>query len=148
MDKMVLDYTFLKSLLMLDDPKHDLAERMTLTFDDRTTCYIPYHIFIQVMQLWNNYNNTVKEEIFHTLSNTCRIQNLNFKQLQNNYTKILHSNDILDFNDCLTIEYMKEKSIKALLSFNENFDEIKGINRLYDFDKYNKNRLNFFRYAK
>lgn len=145
---MVLDYTFLKSLLIQDDPKHDLAERMTLTFDDRTTCYIPYHIFIQVMQLCNNYNNTVKEEIFHTLSNTCRIQNLNFKQLQNNYTKILHSNDILDFNDCLTIEYMKEKSIKALLSFNENFDEIKGINRLYDFDKYNKNRLNFFRYAK
>ena len=43
---------------------------------------------------------------------------------------------------------MKEKSIKALLSFNENFDEIKGINRLYDFDEYNKNKLNFYKYNK
>ena len=49
MDKMVLDYTFLKSLLMIDDPKHDLAESMISTFNDRTTCYIPFHIFLNVM---------------------------------------------------------------------------------------------------
>lgn len=147
MDKMVLDYTFLKSLIRLDDPKHDLADRMISTFDDRTTCYIPFHIFLHIMQLCNSYNYTVKEEVFNTLTNTCRVQNLNYKQLLNNYSNILHSDDLLDFEDCLTIEYMKEKNIKVLLSFNEKFDNIKGINRVYEFDKYNKNRLNFFKYA-
>lgn len=148
MDKMVLDYTFLKSLLMIDDPKHDLAESMISTFNDRTTCYIPFHIFLNVMQLCSSYNNTVKEEVFHTLTNTCRIQNLNYKQLLNHYPNILHSNDLLNFNDWLTIEYMKEKNIKVLLSFNEKFDNVKGINRVYDFDEYNKNILNFFKYSK
>lgn len=147
MDKMVLDYTFLKSLIRLDDPKHDLADRMISTFDDRTTCYIPFHIFLHIMQLCNSYNYTVKEEVFNTLTNTCRVQNLNYKQLLNNYSNILHSDDLLDFEDCLTIEYMKEKNIKVLLSFNEKFDNIKGINRVYEFDKYNKNRLNFFKYG-
>ncbi len=146
MDKMVLDYTFLKSLLLFNDPKHELSERMILTFDDRITCYIPYHIFLQVMQLSNNYNNTIKEEIFNTLTKTCRIQNLNIKQLQNNYSNIINSNH-LDFNDHLTIEFMKEKSIRVLISFNEKFDNIKGVNRVYDFDEYNKNRLNFFKYT-
>lgn len=148
MNKIVLDYTFLKSLLLLDDPKHKLAESMTLTFDDRTTCYIPYHTFLHVMQLCNNYNDKTKEEIFYTLTNTCRVQNLNFKQFHDNYSNILHSTDILDFNDSLTIEYMKEKNIKVLLSFNEKFDDVKGVNRVYDFDEYIKNRLNFFKYAK
>lgn len=147
MDKMVLDYTFLKSLIRLDNPKHDLADRMISTFDDRTTYYIPFHIFLHIMQLCNSYNYTVKEEVFNTLTNTCRVQNLNYKQLLNNYSNILHSDDLLDFEDCLTIEYMKEKNIKVLLSFNEKFDNIKGINRVYEFDKYNKNRLNFFKYG-
>ena len=100
------------------------------------------------MQLCNSYDYTVKEEVFHTLTITCRVQNLNYKQLLNNYSNIFHSNNLLDFDDCLTIEYMKEKKIKVLLSFNEKFDDIKGINRVYDLDKYNKNRLNFFKYAK
>jgi len=43
---------------------------------------------------------------------------------------------------------MKEKNIKILLSFNENFDQVKYINRVYDFDEYVKNRLNFFKYVK
>lgn len=43
---------------------------------------------------------------------------------------------------------MKEKNIKVLLSFNEKFDNVKGINRVYDFDEYNKNILNFFKYSK
>ena len=60
----------------------------------------------------------------------------------------MHSNDLLNFNDLLTIEYMKEKNIKVLLSFNEKFDNVKGINRVYDFDEYNKNILNFFKYSK
>ena len=148
MNKMVLDHTFLKSLLIPDDSKHDLADRMISTFDDRTTCYIPFHIFLHIMQLCNSYDYTVKEEVFHTLTNICRVQNLNYKQLLNNYSNIFHSNNLLDFDDCLTIEYMKEKKIKVLLSFNEKFDDIKGINRVYDLDKYNKNRLNFFKYAK
>lgn len=147
MNKIVLDYTILKSLLIPDDPKHELAESMILTLDDRTTCYMPYHIFIQVMQLCNNYNDEIIEEIFYTLANTCRIQNLNFKELQNNYSTILHSTDNMDFNDILTIEYMKEKNIKVIMSFNEKFDKIKSINRVYDFDKHNKNRLNFFKYV-
>jgi len=64
------------------------------------------------------------------------------------YFWYIHSTDNLDFNDCLTIEYMKEKNIKILLSFNENFDQVKYINRVYDFDEYVKNRLNFFKYVK
>ena len=103
MDKMVLDYTFLKSLIMLNDSKHELANSMISTFDDRTTCYIPFHIFFYIMQLCNDYKSNVKEEVFHTLTNTCRVQNLNFKQLQNSYSNIFHSNDFLDFNDCLTL---------------------------------------------
>ena len=39
------------------------------------------------------------------------------KQLLNHYPNILRSNDLLNFNDWLTIEYMKEKNIKVLLSF-------------------------------
>ena len=148
MDKMVLDYTFLKSLLMLDDPKHELAESMILTFDDRTTCYIPYHIFLQVMQLCNNYKSNVKEEVFHTLTISCRVQNINIKQLYKSYSNTLHATDFLDFNECITIEYMKEKGIKVLLSFNEKFDDVKGVNRVYDFDEYNQNRLNYLKYSK
>ena len=56
MNKMVLDHTFLKSLLIPDDSKHDLADRMISTFDDRTICYIPFHIF-----LISSYNATLQQ---------------------------------------------------------------------------------------
>ena len=41
---------------------------------------------------------------------------------------------------------MNEKNINVLLSFNEKFDYVKEINRVYDFDEYVKNRLNFIKY--
>lgn len=147
MNKIVLDYSFLKSLLIKDDKKHELTENMIQLIDDTYTRYIPYHLFIKIMDLCGEYDNNVKEEVFTTLTHTSRIQHINNKELFDNYLNRFLSKEKLNFYDCLTIEYMKEKGIRNILSFNEKLDNIKGINRVYDFDKHNKNRLNFIKYA-
>ena len=65
-----------------------------------------------------------------------------YTQSPKNYTYI----SSISYSDCLTVEYMKEKGIHNIISFNERLDQIKGINRIFGFDKYNKNRLNILKY--
>lgn len=146
MNKIILDYTFLKSLLIKDDEKHELAEAMVTRFNSDFTFYIPSHIFVKTMNLCDYYDYEIKKTVLFTIINLSRIQFLTKKDVYTNSLDNYVNVPQISYFDCLTVEYMKEKGIRNIISFNENLDQIKGVNRIFGFDEYNENRLNILKY--
>lgn len=146
MNKIILDYSFLKSLLLNNDERHELAEEIASKFHSDYTFYIPLNVFVKTMSLCDAYNDEIKETVLFTLFNLGRIQFITKKDIYTGCLKNYTDISGISYSDCLTVEYMKEKEIHNIISFNERLDQIKGVNRIFGFDKYNKNRLNILKY--
>ena len=143
MNKILLDYSALKALLVKEDPNNELIIKMIKNIDNIYTFYVPYHIFIKSMNLCKEYDSKIKDEIYFILNNATRIHHLTNMDVYNRSLRRYIKYDKLSYDDCLTIEFMKDKEIRHILSFNENLDNVKDINRVYSFSRNNKKHLNF-----
>ncbi|RAP51480.1 MAG: hypothetical protein BZ137_09920 [Methanosphaera sp. rholeuAM130] len=147
MFKIVLDYSYWRALLRADDENHEVAELITPLLSKDYTFYTPFHVFRNVMMLCDNEDVRVKKEIHYYIDKCTRIQFYAQRYTYDDIYEYLTSDNDLSFDDSLTLGFMKKRGIRVIVSFNEAFDQIRGINRIYALDEYNPRILNFFKYV-
>lgn len=137
MTNYLLDYTFLEALINVNHENHKQAEKLAENIRDHDLSYVPNHILILLMDKNKQYIGEC-QKIFEILNNSTRIDcSMDKNKYIESFNNYKTSNN-LNFNDWLTLTYMKQKDIKFILSFNEKFDKITGIKRIYK-ENYFKN---------
>lgn len=142
--KIMLNYDFIEALIFENHENHERANRIVTAIRKDDYLYIPCHVLIAVMKKLGNYDYDTNIRFLENINLTTRIDYLINKPIYLEANELFKSNKSHSFLDCITIQYMKSKEIKYIISFDEKFDEIKGIKRLYKIDEYNPYRLNFF----
>ena len=141
--KILINYDFLEALIFEDNENHETANKIVNVIQKSHYLYIPCHVLFTMMKKLDNYGHDTNIKFLENINMTTRIDYQNNKQIFQSAYELYESNDSFSFLDCITIKYMKSKEIKHIISFNEKFDEIKSIKRLYKLDEYNPKRLNF-----
>ena len=144
MRKIMLNYDFLEALIFEDHENHEAANKITSVIKKDDYLYIPYHILMVIMKKLEKYNYDSNIKFIENITMTTRIDYQTSKPIFINAYELFKTKNTLNFIDCVTIQYMKSKKIKYIISFNEKLDKIKGLKRLYRLDEYNPHRLNFF----
>lgn len=141
--KILLNHDFLEALIFEEHENHEKADIIANTLRKDDYLYIPVHVLIMTLDKLEKYDQESNIKFLKNINNTTRIEYGVSKQIYRSAYELFQSNHYLNFLDCLTIKYMENKEFKYLISFNEKFDEIKGIKRLYKVDEYYPYRLNF-----
>ncbi len=141
--KILINYDFLEALIFEDNENHETANKIVNVIQKSHYLYIPCHVLFTMMKKLDKYGHDTNIKFLENINMTTRIDYQNNKQIFQSAYELYESNDSFSFLDCITIKYMKSKEIKHIISFNEKFDEIKSIKRLYKLDEYNPKRLNF-----
>ncbi len=144
----MINYDFLEALIFEDHQKHETANKIVNAIRKNYYLYIPSHVLFNIMENLGKYDYDTNIKFLENIHMTTRIDYQINKQIFQSAYELFKSNDSLSFLDCITIKYMKSKEIKHIISFNEQFDQIKGIKRLYKLDEYNSKQLNFNNYLK
>lgn len=143
MQKILLDYTFLEALIFEKNEKHEIADQLAKVIKKEDYLYIPSNVLTIMMKKLENYNSE-SIKFVNNIRYSTRIDCSIDKNLYMDAYAFFEENPSLNYTDCLTIEYMKKKGLQYILSFNENFDKIKGIKRLYRLDTQYHQQLNYF----
>ena len=141
--KILLNHDFLEALIFEEHVNHEKADIIANTLRKDDYLYIPVHVLIMTLDKLEKYDHESNIKFFQNINKTTRIDYGVSKQIYRSAYELFQSNHSLNFLDCLTIKYMENKDFKYLISFNEKFDEVKGIKRLYKVDEYYPHRLNF-----
>ncbi|MBE6487045.1 MAG: PIN domain-containing protein [Methanosphaera stadtmanae] len=144
MRKIMLNYDFLEALLFEYHENHEAANKIVTVIKKDDYLYIPYYVLMIIMKKLEKYNYDSNIKFIENISMTTRIDYKISKAIFLNAYELFKSEDYLNFIDCVTIQYMKSREIKYIISFDETLDNIKGFKRLYKIDEYNPHRLNFF----
>lgn len=106
---------------------------------------------VQIAELIENeqlmINNTVILEVFNTFKdnkyriNTAKLYKLLINMYNVDYldkidyelslNKLNYYNESVNYNDCTILQSMEKYKISKILSFDNHFDKIKGITRIY-----------------
>ena len=140
--KILLNQDFLEALIFEEHVNHEKADIIANTLRKDDYLYIPVHVLIMTLDKLEKYDRESNIKFLKNINKTTRIECGVSKQIYRSAYELFQSNHSLNFLDCLTIKYMENKDFKYLISFNEKFDEIKGIKRLYKLDDYYPHRLN------
>ncbi|MBR0471928.1 MAG: PIN domain-containing protein [Methanosphaera sp.] len=144
--KIMINYDFLEALIFEENKNHETANKIANTIQKDHFLYIPCHVLFNIMKKLDKYDHETNIKFLENIQMTTRIDYQNNKQIFQSAYELYKSNNSLTLLDCITIKYMQSKQIKHIISFNQQFDKIKKIKRLYKLDEYNPKRLNFNTY--
>ena len=144
--KIMINYDFLEALIFEENKNHETANKIANTIQKDHFLYIPCHVLFNIMKKLDKYDQETNIKFLENIQMTTRIDYQNNKQIFQSAYELYKSNNSLTLLDCITIKYMQSKQIKHIISFNQQFDKIKKIKRLYKLDEYNPKRLNFNTY--
>lgn len=142
----MINYDFLEALIFEENKNHETANKIANTIQKDHFLYIPCHVLFNIMKKLDKYDQETNIKFLENIQMTTRIDYQNNKQIFQSAYELYKSNNSLTLLDCITIKYMQSKQIKHIISFNQQFDKIKKIKRLYKLDEYNPKRLNFNTY--
>jgi len=147
MFKIILDYSYLKALIFKDHEKHEIAKKMAENIQNTYHLYLPTYTLNHIFDDINNIRDKKTRKLFENICSTTRNITPISRKTQKSAYELYETTNILTYEECITITLMNLYEIRYILSFNENYDSIKKIIRLFDIDKYNEKLLNFYRYT-
>lgn len=147
MQKILLDYSYLKSLIFKDHQKHELAQKMAENIKNTHHLYLPTYTLNHIFDDINNIRDEKTKKLFENICSTTRNITPISRKTQKSAYELYETTNILTYEECITVTLMHLYEIKYIISFNEKYDNIKNIIRLFEIDKYNEKQLNFYRYA-
>lgn len=142
MNKIMLDGSFLEALMFKNHERHEETGIIMKVIRKDDYLYIPSHILVAMMNKLESHGDAGRIFYENILNNTRIGCNIGRKEHLNAH-EMFKSTD-LSYQDCLTITLMKKMNIRNIISFNEGFDKIRGIRRLYRVDKLHPHQLNYF----
>ena len=128
----LIDHTLIEALFDSTHEKHEQALSL-IYFLDQKQLYITYIELIKVMDLCKEYDDETKKEMFRLIIEITKVLNVyeneTFKKILRIYTRF---NGEFDFSDCINIYYMNYRKFWNLVSFDERYDKIDKVKRIYD----------------
>ena len=126
----LLDSSYLKALINAKDNHHKTASDISEKIRACDQLYVPYPVFIDVMNHFDFADNNTQEMIAFIIHDTTVVFNVDKTTYVNALKNYCKSDYDLNFTDYICIEYMKKKKIHNILSFKEEFDKIEEVQRL------------------
>ena len=142
MSNLLIDHTFIEAILQKKHPQHEIAEKLSKHIGDNDRLYLPDFELVLLLDKISEYPEESKE-IIRMINEITRIDCFQSKNVYYKAFDEFKQHENLTFLNCLTKQYMKHKGLKYILSFNEKYDKIQEIKRIYKMDEINPKRLNY-----
>lgn len=140
--KIAMDATYLEALIYNKHEKHDFAHRMGHEILDNFRICLPIEEYSKIFDSFKYCDEQIQHEIREVILNNVTI----FSPDKNNMVDALsyfnHLKDKLSYYDCILLDYCKKHDIHYIISFDEKWDNIERIKRIYSINKTN-NRIYF-----
>jgi len=144
--KIMVDDSFLKALIFEDHPKHTIASKMAEAIDDTEYLFIPCYVLNHVFDDIGNNPSQESKKFFDNICCSTRNIRLMSRESQKLAYEIFESHPPLSYEESFTVALMQINDMRHIISFNEKYDNVKEIKRLYDVDEYSMKRLNYIIY--
>lgn len=126
-----LDSSLLIALIVETDINHEKAKILIDSFDNERIIINTVVIF-EVLNVLNNCNLKISiDEILDKLCNFDVIDHLNPEDIKSSVNIFKYYNQSINYADCAILETMFKYNVTKIVSFDSDYDKVKGIIRIY-----------------
>ena len=137
--KLMLDSSYLIGLVLSNDQWHKYADPLSYQIERHDT-YITSIILSETMNSFQCLGGKRCKEIYDIILETNTLLNIHETKMFDNALNLFDSYDAsIGYSDCTTIEMMKKKDIRYIVSYDSDFDKKEGIIRVYNYKDDNNN---------
>ena len=141
MFKMAIDASYLVPLIDESHEKHKLAHKMVSGILDSYRLCIPIEEYGKVFDTFRNCDPETKKKIREGLMENLTIIAPKNDHVINALNTFNYYDHKISYSDCIILEYLKEREINYIISFDDKWDMVDEIKRVYGLK--NRNRLYF-----
>ena len=121
-----VDTTFLIALLIKTDPLHEKALEISETIRERKV--INNTVLNETLNAFTGKGGKAGKELYQVILEMFDIIYLDEKDYENAIDIYLNFNSSINYSDCTILSTMIENKINRIVTFDSDFNKIKGIN--------------------
>ena len=123
-----LDSTYLIGLMIDNDDYHQKAHQLRPIIDKERKI-INNTVLVEVLNSLKKNNHKI--EIMDTLLNLDKVVFLTNEDYNESLNLFNYYNLSVNYSDCTILKTMIDNNVSVIVSFDSDFDKIKGIRRIY-----------------
>lgn len=120
-----VDTTFLIALLIETDSLHEKALKIGENIHERKV--INNTVLNETLNSFTGKGGKLGNGLYQVIKEMFDIEYLNETDYENAIKIYFHYNSAINYSDCTILETMMKNSINKILTFDSDFDKIKGI---------------------
>ena len=120
-----VDTTFLIALLIKTDPLHEKALEISETIRERKV--INNTVLNETLNAFTGKGGKAGKELYQVILEMFDIRYLDEKDYENAIDIYLNFNSSINYSDCTILSTMIENKINRIVTFDSDFNKIKGI---------------------
>lgn len=121
-----VDTTFLIALLIKTDPLHEKALEISETIRERKV--INNTVLNETLSAFTGKGGKAGKELYQVILEMFDIIYLDEKDYENAIDIYLNFNSSINYSDCTILSSMVKNKINRIVTFDSDFNKIKGIN--------------------
>ncbi len=121
-----VDTTFLIALLIKTDPLHEKALEISETIRERKV--INNTVLNETLNAFTGKGGKAGKELYQVILEMFDIIYLDEKDYENAIDIYLNFNSSINYSDCTILSSMVKNKINRIVTFDSDFNKIKGIN--------------------
>ncbi len=121
-----VDTTFLIALLIKTDPLHEKALEISETIRERKV--INNTVLNETLNAFTGKGGKAGKELYQVILEMFDIIYLDEKDYENAIDIYLNFNSYINYSDCTILSSMVKNKINRIVTFDSDFNKIKGIN--------------------
>ncbi|WP_298501421.1 type II toxin-antitoxin system VapC family toxin [uncultured Methanobrevibacter sp.] len=126
-----LDSTYLIGLMIDNDDYHEQAHQLRPIIDKERKL-INNTVLVEVLNSLKKNNHKIGlDEIVDTLLNLDKVVFLTSEDYNESLKLFKYYNLSVNYSDCTIVKTMMDNNVSVVVSFDSDFDKIKGIRRIY-----------------
>ena len=121
-----VDTTFLIALLIKTDPFHENALEISGTIHERKV--INNTVLNETLNAFTGKGGKVGKELYQVISEMFDVKYLDESDYEEAIDIYLNFNSSINYSDCTILSTMVKNKINRIVTFDSDFNKIKGIN--------------------
>lgn len=121
-----VDTTFLIALLIKTDPLHEKALEISGTIHERKV--INNTVLNETLNAFTGKGGKVGKELYQVISEMFDVKYLDESDYEEAIDIYLNFNSSINYSDCTILSTMVKNKINRIVTFDSDFNKIKGIN--------------------
>jgi predicted nucleic acid-binding protein len=120
-----VDTSFLIALLISSDQFHEKALNISQTINERKV--INNTVLNETLNAFTGKGGKIGKELYDVICEMFDIQYLNSADYDDAIELYLHYDSSINYSDCTILSTMFQNDINQILSFDSDFEKVKGI---------------------